>query len=306
MELDLALLERRLEKAKRLIEDERDRADLIQEENTRLKRRIRENRDHYTKIKMQSPAFASPRHEIATPQRKPVPRYSETRESQSTEQMGSQDPFAALLAADQVLNGEPISVPSTPSKSQTSKIRKGHTRGAYSLSSIQSTPTRSRNTIIPGTTAPPSARVPFSAPSSQLRTEPARHDRDSTISVSDEDAEDRERRDAAMTDDEMPQSQASSLATSMLRRNPGLSQSQGTPPPSGTPASAEKQSSLLQAKLFGSIKKAGANRPAAPGKRRASFHADDLAENKKKIRASGENGDAGVGLGIGSWGSPRR
>ena len=297
LELEIAKLDQRLENAKQLIEEERDRADLIQEEKLLLKKRIRENRDHYTRLKMQNPAFASPRHDFATPQRKLFPRFPETGESQSSEQLSSQDPFAVLLAADQVMNGEPISVPSTPARTSASKVKRGHTRGAYSLSSIQSTPTRSR----PSNQVPQSSRIPFSAPSTQFRNEPTRHDRDSTISVSDEEAEERHRRDA-ITDDEFPQSQASSLATSMLRRNPGPpSQSQDTPPLSGTSASAEKQSTLLQAKLFGNIKKT--NPSANESKRRANFGDDDGLE-KKRSRIGGEN--EAVGLGIGSWGSPRR
>ena len=105
-----------------------------------------------------------------------------------------------------------------------------------------------------------------------------RHDRDSTISVSDE--------EEAVTDDELPPSQASSLATTMLRRNPGSQAS-----PSQT-ASAERSSHLLQTKLFGAVKKAGVDRSTVSSKRKASFGEPDVVNKKTKL---GE----GVGLGIG-------
>src|SRR6202000_2979180 len=107
--------------------------------------------------------------------------------------------------------------------------------------------------------------VPFSAPASQLVIESAereRHDRDSTISISDA--------EEAASDDNIQQSQASSMASEMLRRNPGsqesLRLSQG----------AERSSNLLQSKLFGPIKK-----PSHPTKRGASFGESDMKAKKR-------------------------
>jgi len=105
-----------------------------------------------------------------------------------------------------------------------------------------------------------------------------RHDRDSTISVTDD--------EEAITDEELPPSQASSLATNMLRRNPGAQAS-----PSLT-AGAERSSTLLQTKLFGAVKKPGIDRAATMGKRKPSFGEPGVVTKKTRL---GE----GVGLGIG-------
>ena len=263
-------LERRLRRAKKLIESEKDRSDLLLEESLLLKKRIRENREHFSRLKSQSPLYATPRNDFATPSRKSVPRFPDSAPSHGN--------IAALLAADQVLS-EAASVPSTPTKMNSSKSQ-GHTRGAHSLSSLQSTPARSR----PATgdaSFYSNPRLSYSAPLSQPIPESAerdRHDRDSTISVSDD--------EEAITEDDLPQSQASSLATNMLRRNPG-----SQPSPSQT-GSAERSSHLLQTKLFGAVKKVGVDRTAASGKRKSSFGEPDVAAKKTKL---GE----GVGLGIG-------
>lgn len=262
--------ERRLARAKRLIELEKDKSELLMEENLLLKKRIRENREHFTRFKSQSPVYATPRDPFATPHRRAPPRFPES--------TSSHQPFAALLAADQVLSGESLSVPSTPTRTtHASKVKHGHTRGAHSLSSLHTTPSHNRPVTADGF---PATRYPMSAPGSQLVAESAereRHDRDSTISISD--AEDNG------SEDDVQQSQASSLATDMLRKNPGsqesLRLSQG----------AQSSSNLLQSKLFGNVKKPSSNLPI---KRRGSF--DDGAVKSKKARR-----DRGIGLGIDSW-----
>jgi hypothetical protein len=270
LEMDRDEAERRLERAKRLIELEKDKSELLMEENMLLKRRIRENREHFTRFKSQSPVYMTPRDPFATPHRRAPPRFPES--------TSSHQPFAALLAADQVLSGESLSVPSTPTRTtHASKVKHGHTRGAHSLSSLHTTPARTRPVTADGF---PETKHPFSAPGLQQVAESAereRHERDSTISMSDA--------EEVPSDDEIHQSQASSLATDMLRKNPGsqesLRLSQG----------AERSSNLLQSKLFGPVKKTGANNPI---KRRGSF--DDGAVKSKKARH-----DQGVGLGIESW-----
>jgi hypothetical protein len=263
-------LERRLRRAKKLIENEKDRSDLLLEENLLLKKRIRENREHFTRMKSQSPLYATPRNDFATPSRKSVPPFPDSAPPRGN--------IAALLAADQVLS-EAASVPSTPTKLHSSKLQ-GHTRGAHSLSSLQSTPARSRLATTDALfyTNP---RLSYAVPLSQPMPESAerdRHDRDSTISITDD--------EEAITDEELPPSQASSLATNMLRRNPG-----GQASPSLT-AGAERSSTLLQTKLFGAVKKAGIDRTAPAGKRRRSFGEPGMVTKKTKL---GE----GVGLGIG-------
>ena len=279
-------LERKLRRAKKLIQQEKDKTELAGEENTLLKRRIRENREHFTHIKNPSPSYTTPRNDFATPQRKAAPRFSESARSQGT--------IAALLAADQVLSGEAASVPSTPTKAQPTRLNQGHNRGAYSLSSLPSTAARSRPVTADGrfyhNIGHFDSQLSYPPPFAQVVSESAerdrhdRHDRDSTISVSDA--------EEAFTDEDLPQSQASSLATNMLRRNPGSQES------SVASAKAEKSSTLLHSKLFGAVKKAGIDRLGKEGKRYASFGEADVPSKKARL---GE----GVGLGIGAWESPR-
>lgn len=259
--------ERRLNRAKKLIEAEKDKTELLTEENALLKQRIRENREHFTRFKSQSPMYATPRDPFTTPHRRDPPRFPES--------TSSHQPFAALLAADQVLSGESLSVPSTPTKSRTTKVKQGHTRGAHSLSSLHTTPARTRPVTSEGL---PDTKYPMSAPGPQFseNQERRRQDRDSTISVSDA--------EETFSDDDIQQSQASSLATDMLRRNPAGQESLRLS------QSAEKSSSLLQSKLFGNVKKP----VSLTGKRRGSF--DDGTVHSKKARL-----EQGVGLGINAW-----
>ncbi|KIW90747.1 uncharacterized protein Z519_08530 [Cladophialophora bantiana CBS 173.52] len=259
--------EKRLARAKKLVGLQSDRIELLEEENALLRRRIRENREHFTRFKSLSPSYNTPRDTFTTPHRKPVPPFPEAPPNHSN--------IAALLAAGEVLNGESLSVPSTPTRTHTSKLKHGHTRGAHSLSSLQTTPVQVRPATRNGY---PESMVPLSAPASQLVIESAereRHDRDSTISISDA--------EEGNNDDSIPESLASSLASDMLRRNPGgqesLRLSQG----------AERSSNLLQSKIFGPIKKPGQLR-----KRGASFGETDIKMKKAKI-------SQGVGLGIGPW-----
>ena len=130
------------------------------------------------------------------------------------------------------------------------------------------------------TQSSPDHRLTYSAPSThrvgQLE-ERDRRDRDSTISASDEEA---------LTDEDLPQSQASSLATNMLRRNPGSQES------SILPGKAERSSKLLQTKIFGQVKKVGGAR-----KRHASVGESDAVKKMKLTE--------GVGLGIGTWGASK-
>ena len=281
LEEEKADVEHRLQKAKRVIEQEMDKSERLHEENLMLKRRIRENREHFTMLR-QSPAFSTPRNEFATPQRRPGHQFTEPARSHVNSR--NQDPFAALLAADQVLSGEVASLPSTPTKTHPAKPRQGHTRGAFSLSSLQTTPAHSRpftaSETIYQTHGGPDHRLAYSAPNTQRvghSGERDRRDRDSTISVSDEEA---------LTDEDLPQSQASSLATNMLRQNPGSQES------SSFPGKAEKSSKMLQTKIFGQVKKPGMDR-----KRHASFAETDTVKKMKLTE--------GVGLGIGAWGTSK-
>lgn len=273
-------LERRLHHAKKLIEDEKDRFELLTEENSLLKKRIRDNRDHFTRMLDNGSLASSPRTEFQTPRHKASPRYPESARSHASKVNG-QDPFAALLAADQVLNGEAASVPSTPTRNKAPKQKQhqSHTRGTHSLSSLPATPSRAAHAsndsryITPISKRHINSQLAYSPPASQTIQEEDvdhdRHDRDSTISASDV--------EEAVTDDDVPASQASSLATSMLRRFPGSSQ--GEVP---VPANIGKSSTLLQSKIFGQVKKPGMDRSIEHLKRKVSYGHE--AGSAKKMR----------------------
>lgn len=260
--------EHQLQRAKKAIEMEKDRAELLMEENLLLKKRIRENREHYTRFKSQSPIYSTPRDVYATPIRRAVPRYP------GSTSAGTSDALNVLVSAASEYhnNGDSVTVPTTPSRARANKVKQGHVRGAQSLSSLHATPARSRPATSDGFLDP---RQPFSGPGSQLVNESSereRHDRDSTISVSDDEIED------------IPHSQASSLAAEMLRRNPtGERVFQG----------AERSSNLLQSKILGPVKKPGIERSKGR-KRGGSWSESEMKEKKARMNDS-------IGLGIESW-----
>jgi len=146
------------------------------------------------------------------------------------------------------------------------------------MSSLPATPSRSRPShqghfFTPINKRTAESRLSYSAPVSQVMAEHPqrdRRDRDSTISASDV--------EEAVTDEDIPASQASSLATSMLRRYPGSSQED-------VPISDNigKSSTLLQSKLFGHVKKTGIDRTGDSPKRKASSGDKHLALKKVRV-----------------------
>ncbi|KAJ9405045.1 hypothetical protein DTO045G8_7218 [Paecilomyces variotii] len=280
-----ATLETRLRRAKRLIQEEKEKFELLEEENGLLKKRIRDNREHFSRMIDQGSLSSSPRAEFQAPQRKPISTYPENTESHLS-RGGSHDAFAALLAADQVLNGESASVATTPDRNQ--RRHSGHVRGAHSMSSLPATPSRSRAFYEAQYMTPGSkqfdGRVKISdIVSHERQAERDGHDRDSTISASDA--------EEAVIDEDVPPSQASSMATNMLRRYPGDHSARA-------PANVGRSNNLLQTKLFGRVQKAGVERPS-PSKRKADFEED------KSVTAKKTKAPANVGLGIGPWGTSR-
>ena len=252
------------EQLKREKELQAERIQSLSEHNSLLVNRIRENREHFTKLRERSPMFPTPRQTYTTPRRRRYSRYQDD------------TPFAALIAADQILSQEVASVPATPTRSHATRVKHGHKRGAHSLSSVQ-TP-KDRPSTSDGFLG---SQLLLSAPASQLVNESAereRHDRDSTISVSD---------DGRRAEWEgLTQSQASSLATDMLRRNPS-----GFESPLRQSQEAEKSSNLLQSKLFGNVKKG--SQESATAKLKRAYGYVDHSSKTKKIRTQDK-----VGLGI--------
>ncbi|KAF3480758.1 uncharacterized protein GIQ15_06105 [Arthroderma uncinatum] len=273
-----ATLDRRLHRAKQIIEEKSDQYELLLEENGRLKKRIRDNREHFTMMMDNGSLPSSPRAEFHTPQRKAAAAQRHAPESARSYdgKLGSRDLLATLLAADQVLHGDSTRAQPSQSKPRGHRNYHGHTRGAHSLSSLapisqsrMSEPSQPRF-FTPVNKRPRESRVSPSPASRRLDEEDEdRHDRDSTLSASDVEA---------VTDEDVPASQASSLATSMLRRYPGPSQEEPS-----IPTNIGKSSAMLQSKLFGHVKKAGLERPTDHMKRKSSS-SDNKALSPKKAR----------------------
>ena len=267
-----------------------------------LRQRIKDNRDHLNELQSSGAIsiHGTPFTDYSTPLPKGTPRTPAPTGSVARDvgqAVSSQDPFDALLFAGQVLNGEASSVPSTPNQPRSRKIHPQHMRGAHSLSSLPTTPNRSRpvtadNILIASTDrSGANHRVSLSAPSTQFTHQEkirAREDRDSTISASeDEDVE------------QLPGSQASRVAANILRRSLG-SQKESNTAVAQTPDSGK----LTQGRLFGQVKKAGAARMEASTKRGNDVNSyDEIVRNSKKSRTLDPTSER-VGLGINSWPIP--
>ena len=303
---DNSVLEKRLRSSKKLITQLDAENNDLKENVQLLRHRIKENRDHLNEMQATGALSinGTPMTEYGAAMHSRTPRTPANtgRPIRDTPPVGSQDPIDNLLLAGHFLNGEAssVSVPSTPNQQRPRKMHPQHLRGAHSLSSLPNTPNRSRPVTADNTMITPIDRVminsrgPISAPGTQLtyhEESRAREERDSTISVSDNE-------DEHHNNGDIPGSQASQLATSMLRRSIG-SQKASTPGSSQKPDSSK----LMQAKLFGQVKKPGDGVSGDSKKRNAksSSHYDSPQTNKK-VKMSGSER---VGLGIKSWASPR-
>lgn len=297
-----AILDKRLRASKKMIAQLDGQNTDYKEHIQLLRQRIKDNRDHLNELQSSGAIsiHGTPVAEYSTPLPKGTPKTPATtsRAVRDVNQAGSnQDAFEALLFAGQVLNGEASSVPSTPNQPRSKKIHPQHIRGAHSLSSLPTTPNRSRpmtadNFLV--TSAERSGanhRVSFSAPGTQLtyQEEPrAREDRDSTISASeDEEA------------GELQGSQASQMAANMLRRSLGPQKEMIT-----ATAQTPDSGKLTQGKLFGPVKKPGVARMEASTKRGNDTNSyDEIVRSSKKSRTADSASDR-VGLGINNWPIP--
>jgi hypothetical protein len=287
-----------------------------QEENSRLRHRIRTNREHMNGI-LDSVSEGSPRSVFGTPHR---PSYHTTpRHAPPSRPMMSQprEPgaFEALLLADKVLNSqETATAPSTP-KSAPLKHRLGHTRNTHSLSSLPTTPTRrgiphsSSNLRTPPhqlTTIqePYSVGQPPRPPLFALSTpqtmsahhhtphhQRRRASSDSTITASSVDEDTKEMYGGQSEDeDSVPPSQASQLASSMLRQTPKSGGAKG-------------KGGMTQSRIMGSVRKPGVGVGTESEKRRLTSYSGGGVEGSPSKR--GRVGGAAVGLGIGLPGERR-
>jgi hypothetical protein len=308
IEEDNAALVHRLEKAKKVIQMRDDDLISAKEKEDFLLKRIRENREHLNYLKSPGGIFhiptPKPSHSSypATPQQyRSTPKHTPMTGRSRHARGGSQEPFAALLLADQMLsqehNRDNNSAPSTPVLSRRADPRTPlrHSRGVQSLSSLPATP---RSAVRPGTsnsTLLPSVQFHHQADprmtSAQHSRERRRASRDSTISVSENgDAEEMAR--AAMASfrgesEEVYESQASQTASEMLRIDPRESFEVASSR-THTPNPAAEKSSLLQTKIFGPVTKGVVDKRKRTEEETAPY-------SSKKMRV----GQEGIGLGIG-------
>jgi len=280
-----------LDQQKHLTEHREGELASLMEENDRLKSRIRKNRDHIAPyLPYLEQMSESPRSTFGTPHA--TPRYKINRGTvpPASESRRGQNNFEALLLADKMLSQDTATAPSTPtSRSHASKPRFRHSRGTHSMSSLPQTPHRRSAHLpleVPRTpTTFAAVNVPQSEPVAhyhQKRAQGRRESSNSTITASSVDEEE------AFTDreeDEVTESQASQLATSMLRR---------APPPKPTSAPASQSSSLIQSKIFGQVKKGHGLTRSADFEKKRLQSAEHEGSSTKRGRV-----DPSVGLGIG-------
>lgn len=288
-----------LARATRDVEDKDGQISTLREENQRLRHRIRQNREHMNGL-LDSVSEGSPRSILGTPHRTPhhttTPRHITSGRAPMMPSSQGREPgaFDALLLADRVLNSqETATAPSTP-KTQPLKHRMGHTRNTHSLSSLPSTPSRrpftSINSVLrtpPHLTAiqePPSVGQPLPPHFALAGATRRRASSDSTITASSVDEREGEM-SGSDDEDAIPESQASQVATSMLRRTPNSSQ--------------QKQARLTQSRIIGKVTKSSAslNRVTDMEKRRlTSFGNEPGGQQGSPSKKSRQEG---VGLGIG-------
>lgn len=297
-----ALLERRLRQAKKLIMQLDGKNAELTEDTQRLRLRIRQNRVHLNEMRASGAMSinGTPIPGLDTPLHRGSVRAPHTGRSVlgMKTQVGSQDPFDALLIAGQVLNGETNSVPASPSHNRPKKSYSSHIRGAHSLSSLPATPNRSRPITADRALFTPinrftvDHRTSFSAPSTQVTydVEDHRDERDSTISASDIDEE-------AYTDLDVPASQASQRAANMLRRASTQKLDDNM-----TTGSKPGPKGLKQAKIIGQLRKVGMEEFKPRNKRGSDLSTYDQNMSKKKVKM-GSKFPEKIGLGIANWSS---
>jgi hypothetical protein len=285
-----------LSRTARDLEDREGQILTLTEENQRLRHRIRMNREHMNGI-LDSVSDGSPRSLMGTPHR--TPRHVPPSRAPIMQSSQGREPntFDALLLADKVLHSqETATAPSTP-KSSPLRHRAGHTRNTHSLSSLPSTPARRvlhptaaqlRTPPHLTTIAEPHSQGAGSQPLPPLfaiaatlapPTTRRRASSDSTITASS--VEDNKGQLSGSEDDldEIPESQASQAATSMLRHTPNSSQQ------------SLGKGKLTQSRIIGKVTKS----VGGGEKRMSSFSAEAQGSPSKK----GKVGKGAVGLGIG-------
>ncbi|OSS55083.1 hypothetical protein B5807_00677 [Epicoccum nigrum] len=270
------------EQQKRLTEHREGELASLIDENDLLKSRIRKNRDHMAPLLEQMHEHGSPRSTFGTPHH-PTPRRLH-RTPLSSEHMRGPSNFEALLLADKMLSQETATAPATPRTTAYASKSRGHLRGAQSMSSLPNTPNRRSHPYARPPRTPPSympAAVPHTAPPAHPQQKPAYERRQSSNSTITATSVDEEEACTDREDDRINESQASQMASSMLRN---------APPP--REMHAPPSTNLVQSKIFGHVKKGNSSaRPKDFEKRRPGSTAQQASPRGRV--------DYGVGLGIG-------
>ena len=292
-----ARLEHRLKQAKKIIKHLDGKNTQLMEDNFALRQRIKQNREHIEA--MQSSGIISTG--AAFKSNSKLPFHRGMSKPSNNSQVGGQDPFGALLFAGAVLNAEAASVPTTPiNRHRQLRFHPGHSRGTHSLSSLPVTPSRSRPMTADNTLHTPTNRtiqashLSYSAPNALLAARGYEHcneERDSTISASDT--------EEAYTDDDIPGSQASQIATRMLRP-PSRSVLSDTQ----VPSMDSKEEPLKKKQLSNKVIKSSSNETREQERKVRSTA--ELGEEKRPSKRAklGPVNQEHLGLGIGMWPSP--
>ena len=297
--------ERRLRQAKKLIMQLDDKNAMLTDENGLLRQRIKQNRDHLDSMRSSGAISVNgtPLTEFGTPLQRQTPRNPRTARPDLVvnSQVSSQDPFDALLFAGQVLNGETNSVPVTPTRSRPRKLPISHIRGAHSLSSLPTTPIRSRPITADHTLRTPIAQmvvephISFSAPGTILVDDDEEDrrldDRDGTISAS-------ENENDTIADYDIPTSQASQRATSMLRRSSGSRRDNAF-----VRDHIAGHKTYIQGKLLGQVKKTKSSKADTLTKRVGGKNSYEEMRSHKRAKTD-DSSPYRIGLGIASLSSP--
>lgn len=270
-------LQDRLAQTQRTLESREGEMSTLLEKNEQLRERIRKNREHMNGfldyVHERSPQSLTSTPHQATPRSRPNFRAAP---QHSSSQGGLID---TLLLADKVLNSqETATAPSTPARAR----KLGH-RVVHSMSSLPTTPQRSRPITASTLQTPPSFapinEAPRTIPGALYPTQRRRPSSDSTVT-------------ASSVDDDVPESQASQAATSMLRRTPKKSAAPSLNASFGS--NSGSQSKLKQTKLFGQITKPGMHMASPEHEKRRLSDVGNQMSPAKRARLR-----EGVGLGIG-------
>jgi hypothetical protein len=299
LQSETAQLRESLVRTRRTLDDRDGELLSLHEENVRLKSRIRKNREHMNALLEHAwdgspPSGGLSRSTFSTPRRGTTGGNRPQILADTTPR--GQQPFEALLLADKVLSQDRPTTPPRTGGHGSGRARFGHTRGAQSLSSLPSTPTRPPRSSAPfhdhqfrtPPTFQPINAVPASAPTGRFGAPRRRESSDSTITASSE------------GDEEVAESQASQVATNLLRRSSSVNT------PGRSFGSKSGKTTTKQSKLFGQITKPGLstkNLGESEKRRFSGMVGGDGVETSPSKKGRHE----GVGLGIGGIpGTPSR